>query len=212
MSTDNDTTKSGSPEVQTFSMPKPPPPPPEDPKDKTPPKATANHWIILIFLAILGSLLAFFYLYWSPKVESEKAEAAAAAAYVRPWAERAEESIRTTFEGQAGTDFAASIQLILDPEGNDAKLQSIDLSPSEDAMVTIFRISWSQAPPEGQDAGQLTLSTASLQWTSAPKKHVAVELMVPEGGTAPTEEQAKALKKVFTTQVHPLVRRNTAAR
>jgi hypothetical protein len=191
-------------------MPKPPPPPPEDPKDKAPPKASASHWVILIFLAVTGGLLAFFYLYWSPKVEAEKAATAAAAAYVRPWPERAEEAIRTTFEGQAGADFAGSVQVVLDPEGTDAKLQGIDLTPTEQNMVTVFRVSWSQAAPEGEADAQLTLSTASVKWTSADKKNIGVEYLVPEGGTALTEEQDKGLEKIFSTQVHPLVRRNTA--
>jgi len=210
MSTGTDPKRKGSPEVQTFGLPKPPPPPPEDPKDKTPPKATANHWVILIFLGILGGLLGFYYLIWHPKVQRENAEATAAAAYVRPWAERAEESVRTTLEGQAGVDFAASIQLLLDPEGSNAKLQSIDTSAVQETLVTVFRISWNQAAPEGQDDPQLTLSTASLEWTSADKKHLGVELLVPEGTTPPTEEQDAGIKKIFSTQVHPLVRRNTA--
>ncbi len=212
MSTGNDSSNTGSPKVQTFEMPKAPPPPPEDPKDKEPPKATANHWIILIFLAIVGGLLGFYYLHWHPKVEAEKAELAAALAYVRPWNERIEESIRSTFDGQAGTDFAASIQLLLDPEGTDAKLQTIDLAPTAENMVAVFRISWSQAAPEGADDGQLTLSTASVQWTCADKKHLGVELLVPEGATPPTEEQTKGIQKIFSTQVHPLVRRNTAGK
>ena len=210
MTTGQDSKKSGSPEVRTFGMPKPPPPPPEEPKDKAAPKTSASHWVILVFLAVLGSLLAFNYLYWNPKVQSEKAETAAAAAFVRPWPERAEEAIRTTFEGQAGDEFAASVQIIIDPEGSAAKLQNIDLLPTEQNMVATFRISWSQAAPEGEEDGQLTLSTASVKWTSADKKHIAVEYIVPEGGTALNEEQDKGLKKVFTTQVHPLVRRNTA--
>jgi hypothetical protein len=212
MSNETESSKTGSPEVQTFGMPKPPPPPPEDPKDKEPPKASASHWVILIFLAILGSLLGFYYLYWNPRMEAEKAAAAAAAAYVRPWSERAEEAIHKTFEGQAGTDFAASIQAVLDPEGTDAKLQGMDLTPSEQNMVTIFRVSWSQAAPEDQDAAQLTLSTASIKWTSADKKNLGAEYMLPEGGTPLTEDQKKGLDKIFSTQVHPLVRRNTADR
>ncbi len=210
MSTGNEQNKSGSPQVQTFGMPKPPPPPPEEPEDKKPAKASASHWVILIFLFALGGLVGFYYLIWSPKVESEKAEAAAAAAYVRPWVERAEESLRTTFEGQAGDDFAASVQLVLDPEGTGAKLQGLDVTPTQENMIAIFRISWNQAAPEGQDDGQLTLSTASIKWTSADKKNLGAELMVPEGGEPPAEEQSKAIEKIFSTQVHPLVRRNTA--
>lgn len=210
MSNGTEPSKTGSPEVRTFGMPKPPPPPPEDPKDKAPPKASASHWVILIFLAVLGSLLAFFYLYWSPKVEAEKAANAAAAAYVRPWAERAEEAIRTTFEDQAGTDFAASVQEVLDPEGTDPKLQSIDITPTEENMQVVFRVSWSQAVPEGEADAQLTLSTAAVKWTCADKKHIGVEYVVPEGGAALDEEAEKGIKKIFSTVVHPLVRRNTA--
>jgi hypothetical protein len=212
MASDSDKPSSGSPEVQTFGMPKPPPPPPEEPEEQRKEKASASHWVILTFLMALGGLIGFYTLYWGPKVEAERAEAEAAANYVRPWPERVEESIRSTFEGKAGDDFATSIMELLDPEGSDAKLQKIDLMPSEDRMVATFRFSWNQAVPEGEEGGQLTLSTASVKWTCTEKQHVSAELLVPEGGAAPNEEQSQGIGKIFSTLVRPLVKRNTAER
>jgi hypothetical protein len=211
MSSDDKSSR-GSPEVQTFGMPKPPPPPPEEPAGKKKEKASASHWVIMIFLFALGGLVGFYMLYWGPKVEADKAAAEAAANYVRPWTERAEEALHSTFEGAGGDQLAASIMEVLDPEGSDAKLQKIDLAPAEGNMVATFRISWNQAAPEGDGDGQLTLSTASVTWTYSEKKHISAELLVPEGGASPAEEQNADIGKLFSSQVRPLVKRNTAER
>jgi hypothetical protein len=200
--------KQGSPEVQTFEMPKPPPPLPEDPEDRKPAKASASHWVILFFLSLIAALALFYTFYYGPKLEAERAAAEAAANYVRPWPERAEEAILTTFEGEGGHELAASIQLILEPEGSGAKLQGIDFTPTQENLVSLFRISWNKAAVDEQAAP--TLAVAEIKWTSADRRNIGVELVPAEGAPATDEAQAKELQKLFSTEIHPLVRRNTA--
>lgn len=195
------------PEVQTFEMPKPPPPPPEEPEDKTPKKASASQWIILIFLVTLGGLIGFYTLYYAPKIAEERAAAEAAANYVRPWPERVEEAIRTTFEGQAGDDLVGSVQTVLAPEATSPKLQGLDLTPTEQNMVVVFRMSWQQA---AEGAPEPSLVTAQVKWTTSEKKHLSAELIMGEGAPEASEEQDQEVKKLFANQVHPIVRRNTA--
>ena len=195
-------------EVQTFDMPKPPPPPP--PEEVKPARATANHWVILIVLAIAGGLLAFYWLHWAPTTEAENARIAAEAAFVRPWPERAEAAVRSTFEGDAGHGLAASVQEALAPGATDAKLLGIEVIQTEKNLVSVFSMGWAVAAPEGQEQAEPSLATAKIKWTMADKKHIGVEYVGPEGGTALTADQDKAVGKIFTSNVYPTVRRNIA--
>ncbi len=214
MTTGNDKQRSGSPKVQTFEMPKPPPPPP--PEEVKPAKASASHWVVLFFLAVTCGLLAFYWLHWAPKMEAEQARILAEEAFIRPWPERAEEAVRTTFEGESGHALAASLQAVISPDATDAKLLGIDITQTEKNLVTVFSVGWAEPVPEGEPAAegdepaQPTITTAKFQWKSANKKHISAEYVVPEGGTALPEDQNKGIQKVFTTSVHPVVRRNIA--
>ncbi|MFH1463763.1 MAG: hypothetical protein ABIO70_05180 [Pseudomonadota bacterium] len=201
MSTDPSTPRDPR-EVQTFSMPERPAPPPEEPSEHRKRKSSANAWVILFFLLALGGVVGFWQLYWGPKTEADNAAAAAAAAYVRPWSERAEESIHLTFEGAAGTNLATTIVEALAPGAQGANLDGMALTRAEPNLECLFTVSWKDE--KGQPTG------AQVRWVISDRKPLEASLVVPEGGAPVTEDQRKALINVLNSQAFPVVRRNIA--
>jgi hypothetical protein len=189
-------------EVQTFSMPERPPPPPEEPTGRPPRMASANAWVIAVFLVALSGIVGFWKLYLGPKTQAENAAAAAAAAYVRPWSERAEEAVHITFEGAAGTALAASIVEALAPGAARANLDGMALTRAEPNLECLLTISWKD--DKGQPTG------AQVRWVISEREPIEASLVVPEGGKPLPEEQDMKLINVLNSQAFPVVLRNIA--
>jgi len=189
-------------EVQTFTMPEPPAPLPEEPGSKRTSTSSANAWVIVIFLVALAGVFGFWKLYLVPKTEAERVAAEAAVAHVRPWPERAEEAIRLTFEGAAGTALAASLVEVIAPGAAGANLDGMAITPVAPNIECLFTVSWKD--PKGQPTG------AQVRWVIGDELPVAATLVVPPGGPAATEEQTRGLAKILNSQAYQVVLRNTA--
>ncbi len=189
-------------EVQTFDMPKPPAPPPPEREDKSGPKTSSSQWVVLVTLMALVGLIGFYKFWWSPRIEAEQAAAAAAAAFVRPWPERATEALNLTFESASGSELAAAILATFCEDCKQPRLDDLDITPTGSNLLAEVSISWLSADDQ---PGSL-----AVLWKSAERKHISTQVILPQGAEPLPPEAGAGIDGIFKDQVLQVLRRNTA--